>query len=57
VREIVRPLRLNEKRERSGDTMIKDADKKIFPIIFREIFHGPTVSREDPMKPASRDIF
>jgi hypothetical protein len=29
--------------------MIKDADKKIFPIIFREIFHGPTVSREDPM--------
>jgi hypothetical protein len=29
--------------------MIKDADKKIFPIILREIFHGPTVSREDPM--------
>jgi hypothetical protein len=49
VRQIVRRLRLNEKRERGGDTMIKDADKKIFPIIFREIFNGPTVSREDPM--------
>jgi hypothetical protein len=49
VGEIVRRLRLNEKRERGGDTMIKDADKKIFPIIFREIFNGPTVSREDPM--------